>query len=148
MAQLIDGFTDSLDAILAAEPIEPELDAKGNPKPINWKFTFDNAKEGTPIAEARVEGWRYVIEVLKCRVTAVKEKEVPKTPEELVMSSATVRKEDTQFPGHLEKNIAAVAPSGSAAEKKALEDAKTVAANAPDAKTKKEAEELLKSSKK
>jgi hypothetical protein len=147
MAQLIDGFTDSLAAILAAEPIEPELDAKGNPKAINWKFNLENAKGGGAVAEAEVSGWRYIVEGLKFRVTAVKVKEVPKTPEELVMSSETVRREDTQFPGHMEKNIAAVAPS-SAAEKKAIEDAKTVAANAPDAKTKKEAEETIKTSKK
>ena len=148
MAQLIDGFTDSLAAILAAEPIEPELDAKGEPKAINWKFNLENAKGGGAVAEAEVSGWRYIVEGLKFRVTAVKVKEVPKTPEELVKSSATVRLEDTQFPGYMEKNIAAVAPSGSAAEKKAIEDAKTVAANAPDAKTKKEAEETIKTSKK
>ena len=148
MAQLIDGFTDTLANILAAEPIEPELDSNGEPKPINWKFSLENSKEGGAVAEAEVSGWRYIIEATTFRVTATKIKEIPKTPEELVMSSATVRKEDTQFPGHLEKNIAAVAPSGSAAEKKALADAKTVAENAPDAKTKKEAEETIKSSKK
>jgi hypothetical protein len=148
MAQLVDGFTDTLTAILAAEPIDPELDSEGNPKPVNWKFDLNAVKEGGPVAEAEVSGWRYIIEAQKFRVTAVKVKEVSKTPEELVMSSATVRKEDTQFPGFMEKNVEAVKPTSSAAEKKAIEDAKTVAKLAPDAKTKKEAESTVAAAKK
>jgi hypothetical protein len=109
MAQLVDGFTDSLDNILSADPIEPELDSKGEPKAINWKFNLENAKSGGGVAEAEVSGWRYVVEVLKCRVTATKVKEVPKTPEELVKSSLTVQKENTQTPGFMDKSVAAVA---------------------------------------
>src|ERR1043165_9201666 len=97
MTQLIDGFTNTLTAILAAEPIVPELDSKGNPKPVNWKFDLNAAKEGGPVAEAEVSGWRYIIEAQKFRVTAVKEKEVSKTPEELVISRPTVRKENQHF---------------------------------------------------
>jgi len=108
LTQLIDGFTDSLQAILNADPIEPELDSKGNPKAISWKMTLDNAKDNGTVATADVLGWRYNVEVLKCRVSAIKVKEVPRTPEELVKSSATVKKENEQYPGLRDKAIAAV----------------------------------------
>jgi hypothetical protein len=111
MTQLIDGLTDSLQTILNADPIEPELDAKGNPKSINWKLTLDNAKGGGAVASADVEGWRYEVEVLKCRVSAKKFKEVPKTPEELVKSSPVVKKENEQFPGLRQKTIESVKTS-------------------------------------
>ena len=110
MSQLIDGFTDSLQAILNSRPIEPELDSDGNPKSINWKLTLDNAKSGGPVATAEVLGWIYEVEVLKCRVSAKKVKEVPRTPEELVKSSAVVKKEDEQMPGFRQKAIDAVKP--------------------------------------
>ena len=111
MSQLIDVFTDSLQAILNARPIEPELDSDGNPKSINWKLTLDNAKSGGPVATAEVLGWVYEVEVLKCRVSAKKVKEVPRTPEELVKSSAVVKKEDEQMPGFRQKAIDAVKPN-------------------------------------
>ena len=111
MTQLIDGFTDSLEAILNADPIEPELDSKGNPKSINWKLTLDNAKNNGAVASAEVLGWRYEVEVLKCRVSAKKVKEVPRTPEELVKSSPVVKLENTQFPGLRDKTIESVKTS-------------------------------------
>ena len=152
MGKLIDGYTDSLEAILGADPIEPELDANGNPKAIPWKMSFEQTRDSGLVATAEVSGWKYEVIGHKYRVTAKKIKEVPKTPEELIKGSTVVKLEDTQTPGYRDKTIVAAGgkPSSpsSAEEKKALEDAKTVAANAPDAKTKKEAESLLKSSKK
>ncbi len=113
MAILIDGFTDSLDAILAAEAGNPDVDSKGNVKPIKWKFTPEAAKEGGSIASAEAGGWKYEVQVLKCRVNAVRVKDVARTPEELVKTSPVVRQEDTQTPGFMEKNVEAVQPTKS-----------------------------------
>ncbi len=147
MTTLIDGLTDTLDHILAGEAIEPELDSKGNVKAIPWKMSLDQANNGV-VASATVNGRTYDVYANNFRVAVTKIKDVAQTPEQLMKTSPTVRKENEQTPGLMEKNVAAVAPTGSAEEKKAIEDAKVVAANAPDAKTKKEAEEVLKSSKK
>ncbi len=110
MTTLIDGFTDSLDHILSAEAIEPELDAKGNVKPIKWKMSLEDANNGV-VASATVGGRKYDVYANDFRVTVTKVKDVTKTPEELVKASPVVRKEDEQFPGLKEKAIEAVKTS-------------------------------------
>lgn len=110
MTTLIDGLTDTLEHILSAEAIEPELDGKGNVKAIKWKMTLDQANSGV-VASATVNGRIYDVYADSFKVAVTKIKDVPQTPEELMKTSPTVRLQDTQTPGFMEKNIASVAPT-------------------------------------
>ncbi len=110
MTTLIDGFTDTLDHILSAEAIEPELDAKGNVKPIDWKMSLEDANNGV-VASATVGGRKYDVYANDFRVSVSKIKDVPVTPENLVKTSPVVRKENEQFPGFKEKAVEAVKTS-------------------------------------
>src|ERR1051326_1800601 len=121
MTELVDGLTGSVDQILTADPLTDE----GVTEPFKWKI--DKANPDGIIATAKHGPRTYTVTVEKVRVSV---------------------KKDT----HAEIEAAAAAPKEkpavSAAEKKAIEDAKTVAALAPDTKTKKEAETVLKVAKK
>ena len=122
MTELVDGLTGSVDQILTADPITDE----GVTEPFKWKI--DKANPDGIIATAKHGPRTYTVTVEKVRVSV---------------------KKDT----HAEIEAAAAAPKEkekpmTAAEKKAIEDAKTVAALAPDTKTKKEAETVLKVAKK
>jgi hypothetical protein len=120
MTSLQDGLIGSAAQVLLARP-EDAFDKEGKVVPFKWTIEFKDAD--TPIATARYNNTTYTVIVDRVKVSAVKD-------------------------SHAEIEAAAKAPSASVEEKKALQDAKTVAEFAPDTKTKKEAEKVVSTYKK
>ena len=112
MTDLQNGLIGSPSQVLGARP-EPAVDKSGKEVPFKWTLNLNDLDE--PVATAEYNNTTYTVTVDRLLVSAVK-----KT--------------------HAEIEAAAKEPSPE--EKKALEDAKTVAKYAPDEKTKKEAEKI------
>ena len=127
MTELANGLVGSVDQILTASPIDDGTNA-----PFKWEIDLSNL-DGI-IATAKHGPHTYNVTIDKVKVSVRTD-----THEEIeAAAKAPVTKAPTVKPS----------VSVSTEEKKALEDAKTVAALAPDTKTKKEAEKLVKTYKK
>jgi len=129
MTELANGLVGSVDQILTASPIDDGTNA-----PFKWEIDLSNL-DGI-IATARHGPHTYNVTIDKVKVSVRTD-----THEEIeAAAKAPVTKAPTVKPSE--------SVSVSTEEKKALADAKTVAENAPDTKTKKEAEKLVKTYKK
>jgi hypothetical protein len=121
MAELVDGLTGSVDQVLTASPIDNETK-----EPFKWKIDMSNP-DGI-IATARHGPHTYTVSIDKVKVSV-------RTDSHAEIEAAA-------------KAPAAKKPVQSVEEMKALADTKTVSEQAPDAKTKKEAQKVLSSYKK
>ena len=122
MTELANGLVGSIDQVLSASPIDDGINA-----PFKWEIDLSNL-DGI-IASAKHGPHTYNVTIDKVRVSVQTD-----THEEIEAAAKAPKPSST--------------PTPSPEEKKAIEDAKTVAALAPDTKTKKEAEKLVKTYKK
>lgn len=116
MVELANGLVGSVDQVLSASPIDD-----GTTEPFKW--TIDTSNLDGIIATAKRGPHTYSVTIDKVRVSVITDTHAE------IEAAAKVPK--------------AKEPSVSPEEKKAIEDAKTVAKLAPDTKTKKEAEKFV-----